>query len=131
MPGAKRGEKHPLYVAQILRQATFSGCSKGSFCVGDAWFGSVAACLALKLEVTEYMKEDGSTYMSAIDIDSCWVGQEQQQTIPKAPMVCCSQGQIWGKVCWQVGCFQGLKSGVSTSLPWAMLGAIAMWHLLC
>jgi hypothetical protein len=86
MPGAKRGEKHPLYVAQILRQATFSGCSKGSFCVGDAWFGSVAACLALKLEVTEYMKEDGSTYMSAIDIDSCWVVKNNSRLFPKLPL---------------------------------------------
>jgi hypothetical protein len=86
MPGAKRGDKHPLHVAQILRQASFSGCSKGFFCVDDAWFGSVAACLALKLEVAKYMREGGSTYTSAIDIDSCWIVKNNSRLFPKLPL---------------------------------------------
>lgn len=45
----------PAHVAETLRQAYFSGCQPGKSCVGgDAWFGGVQCCLALKLqEVTQ------------------------------------------------------------------------------
>jgi hypothetical protein len=86
LPGAKKGEKHPMHVAQILHQACNSGLLQGSFCVGDAWFGSAAACLALKLEEVNFKQDDGTNKLSHINIGSCWVVKNNSRLFPKLPL---------------------------------------------
>ena len=50
LPSDPNNAVHPPHVAEALRQAYYSNLKDGDWVGGNAWFGSVAACLALNLE---------------------------------------------------------------------------------
>jgi len=83
-PDAVANAVHAPHVAEVLRQVYYAGLHKQKhrFCGGDAWFGSVAACLALKLEEVE--DEDGN--MVPLDIDSAFVVKNNTSCFPRGPL---------------------------------------------
>lgn len=76
---------HPPHVAETLRQAHNCGLHKkgASWIGGDAWFGSVASCLALKLQEVTYVKEDGEEITRKMGIDSSFVIKNNTSLFPK------------------------------------------------
>jgi len=83
-PDAVANAVHQPHVAEVLRQAYYSKLlqQKNPFCGGDAWFGSVAACLALKLE--EVYFDDGSR--KPMGIDSTFVVKNNTSCFPRGPL---------------------------------------------
>jgi hypothetical protein len=57
MPNADAGAFHQAHVAEVLRQTKNAGVKKGGWIGGDAWFGSVAACMSLKNNTALYPKK--------------------------------------------------------------------------
>jgi len=49
-------EPQPAHTAEMLRQAYMAGLSSGCWLGGDAWFGSVETCLALKLQEVTHIR---------------------------------------------------------------------------
>jgi hypothetical protein len=64
---------HSSHVAESLRQAYFSNLRPGSWLGGDAWFGSVASCLALKLEDVTYTDADGVEHERPLGVELTFV----------------------------------------------------------
>jgi len=83
-PDAVANAVHAPHVAEVLRQACCTGLHKQKhrFCGGDAWFGSVAACLALKLEETE----DDNGDLVPMDVDSAFVVKNNTSCFPRGPL---------------------------------------------
>jgi len=83
-PDAVANAVHAPHVAEVLRQVYSADLHKQKhpFCGGDAWFGSVAACLALKLEEVEH--DDGS--VRPINIESAFVVKNNTSCFPRGPL---------------------------------------------
>ena len=83
-PDAVAHAVHQPHVAEVLRQVWYTNLHKQRhpFCGGDAWFGSVAACLALKLEEVE--EEDGA--MVPMGINSAFVVKNNTSCFPRGPL---------------------------------------------
>jgi len=83
-PDAVSNAVHAPHVAEVLRQVYYTDLhkQKNPFVGGDAWFGSVAACLALKLEKVE--DEDGTN--KPMDINSAFVVKNNTSCFPRGPL---------------------------------------------
>ena len=77
---------HLGHAAETLRQAHHSGLTEGSWLGGDAWFGSVASCLALKLEVVTHVDEDGVEHEHELGVESTFVVKNNVALHPRGPL---------------------------------------------
>lgn len=78
---------HAPHVADKLRQAYYSNLQIGDWTCGDSYFGSMATCLALKLEpVTRVNKNDESDVRGPLGVESSFVIKNNTYLFPKAPL---------------------------------------------
>lgn len=70
-PNAKSGDMHQPHIAETLRLTKESGIKRGGYTVGDAWFGSVGACIALKKK---------------LGVESSFIIKNNSALFPKAPL---------------------------------------------
>ena len=83
-----RNVPHAPHVAEVLRQAYHSNLKDGDWLGGDAWFGSVAAALALKLEPVVYVNEQtGEESRRKLNVDSTFVIKNNLNLYPKGPLL--------------------------------------------
>jgi len=78
---------NPVHVAETLRQAYYAGLRPGDGWVcGDSWFGSVACCLALKLQEVMHKNEKGESIKQPMNVDSTFVVKNNTQLFPRGPL---------------------------------------------
>ena len=78
---------HAPHVADTLRQAYYSNLQSGDWTCGDSHFGSMATCLALKLETaTRVNKSNGAEVREPLGVDSSFVIKNNSSLFPKAPL---------------------------------------------
>jgi len=84
---AGRNICHAPHVSETLRQACYSNLQEGDWVCGNSWFGSVACCLALRLEpITRINVSDGSKVRETMGIESSVVVKNNNALFPKAPL---------------------------------------------
>jgi len=70
-----------------LTQAYYSNLQSDDWICGDAYFGSMVTCLALKLEtVTRVNKSNGAEVGEPLGVDSSFVIKNNSTLFPKAPL---------------------------------------------
>ena len=74
---------HAPHTAEVLRQAYYSNLKPGSWIVGDAWFGSVATCLALKKEKVVHVDEEGDLHERTMDVESTFIVKNNTKLFPR------------------------------------------------
>ena len=78
--------RHLGHVAETLRQAHCSGLQPGGWICGDAWFGSVACCLALKLEPVTHVDDHGNETSHPLGVESTFIVKNNVSVFPRAPI---------------------------------------------
>ena len=77
---------HSPHVAETLRQAYFSNLQEGDWIGGDSFFGSIATCLALKLEEVTHIDEEGAEHQHKMNVESSFIVKNKSSLFPRAPL---------------------------------------------
>lgn len=98
MPNSASGEFHQVHVAEVLRQAKNAGIPNGGWVCGDAWFGSVAACITLK---------------KILGVNSTFVVKNNTTLFPKQPLLAVLKARHGDRLAGHWAVFTTVLEGVN------------------